>query len=299
MRLSEAFSEYRRVEIQGRGCSLKTDENIKCAGSVACQFFGDINVKRITAAGVSDFYLDLTSNICRNTGKARIVSQNTARGYVMTLRAVIRFCYKRGLKTINPSEIIVPKREKKKARYIEIEQYEALLKEVSTSRKGYAKINRVRNTLIVKMLFHTGLRVGELCALNRDSIYNREFSVIGKSKEPRPCFITREIEKDIKEYLDLRGDDNPALFIANENGERITTGGVQRIFRLATRRIGLVKVTPHTMRHSFATMLINDGVDIRYVADLLGHQDLNTTKQYTHIKDCKLRKIYENLMESC
>lgn len=297
MKLSEAFFEYRRVEVQGRGCSLKTDENVRYVEVISLQFFGDINIRKIGIREVSDFYLDLTTNPNRKTGKCRIVTQNTARDYVVVLRSVIRFCYKRGLKTVNPNEIIVPKREKKKARYIETDQYLKLVNEVSRPARGYARINRVRNTLIVKMLFNTGLRVGELCALNRDSIRNREFSVIGKSKDPRPCFITKDLEQDIARYLSMRSDSNPALFVSNENGKRITPGGIQRMFRLATKKAGLTKVTPHTMRHSFATMLMDEGVDIRHVAALLGHQDLNTTKQYTHVKDYTLHQIYENVLE--
>lgn len=297
MKISTAFFEYRRIEIQGRGCSLKTDENIRCAESIVLQFFGDINIKRIGAKQISDFYLDLTSNPNRTTGKQRVVSQNTARSYVMMLRSVIRFCYKKGVKTVNPNDIIIPKREKKKARCIYVEQYQKLLGEVSRPCRGYSKMNRARNTLIVKILFYTGLRVSELCALNRDSINHREFSVIGKSKNPRPCFVTKEIEREISQYLAMRKDDNPALFIANETGKRVTPSNIQRVFRLATKKAGLTKVTPHTMRHSFATRLLDEGVDIRHVAELLGHQDLNTTKQYTHVRDTKLREIYKNVME--
>lgn len=297
MKLSEAFFEYRRIEIQGRGCSLKTDEGIKYAGNVAIQFFGDVNIKRIGAREASDFYLNLTTNCCRKTGGRTVVSQNTARSYMMVLRAVIRFCYKRGVKTVNPNEIVVPKREKKYARFIDTDQYYKLIREVSRPKRGYAKINRARNELIFKMLFYTGLRIGELCALNRDSIRNREFTVIGKSKEPRLCFITKDLEQDIQRYLKMRHDTSPALFISNENGRRINPGNVQRIFRLAAKNAHLSKVTPHTMRHSFATRMLEEGVDIRYVAELLGHQDLNTTKRYTHVKNCQLKQIYENVME--
>lgn len=298
MRLSEAFNEYRRMGIQAKGCSLKTDESAKYAGKVACQYFGDIRINKIGPNEVNEFYLDLTTNSARRTGSGRVVSRNTARSYVMILRAVISYCYSKGMHVCNPSSIIVPKREKKCARFIELDQYEKLLRVASERKRGYAEINRVRNTLIIKMLFYTGLRVGELCALNRDTIRNRQFTVVGKSKDPRPCFITKEIEQDIRAYLAMRSDDNPALFLSNETGERITTGNVQRIFKRIGADAGLYRVTPHTMRHSFATRLIDDKVDIRFVAALLGHQDLNTTKQYTHVKYYKLREIYQNALEN-
>lgn len=297
MKISEAFAEYRRIKVQGGGCSFKTDEGYKYAAQVVVSYFGDVSLRKLSVSQISDFYLDLTTNEHRAGGKCRVVSQNTARGYVMMLRAVIRFCHDCGVRTVDPSSIIIPKKEKKVARFIELEQFSALLAEVARPRRGYSRLNRARNIAILKMLFYTGLRVSELCALNRDSIYNRQFTVVGKSKCPRPCFITGEVEEEINQYLSMRTDSNPALFIANENGERITPGNVQRIFRLACARAGLTKVTPHTMRHSFATRLIDDRVDIRFVADLLGHQDLNTTKQYTHIRHYKLREIYMNVME--
>lgn len=297
MKLSEAFFEYRRIEIQSRGCSLKTDESVKYAERVVVRYFGDVNIRKIGTKQISEFYLDLTTNNLKKYGQIRVVSQNTARNYVMILRAVIRFCYKKGVRTVNPSEVIVPKREKKYAHYIDTSQYYRLIAEVSRPKRGYAKINRVRNELIIKMLFYTGLRIGELCALNRDSIRDREFTVVGKSKDPRLCFITKDLEQDIHNYLEMRHDDSAALFVANENGRRINPGNVQRIFRLAAKKAKLSKVTPHTMRHSFATRMLEEGVDIRYVAELLGHQDLNTTKRYTHVKDCQLKRIYENVME--
>ena len=295
MKLSEAFNEYRRVEIQGRGCSLKTDEGAKYAGIIAIKYFGDINVKRIKLSQISDYYLTLVS--ANKVGWNKPVTQNTARGYIMRLKNVIEYCNKCGIKAIDHNKIIVPKREKKYANFIDLDQYEKLYNEVNKPRRGYAKINRARNALIFKMLFYTGLRISELCALNRDTIRNREFIVIGKSKNPRPCFITKDIENDIKTYLTMREDDNPALFICNETGERIKPANVRQVFRRVTKTLGMNKVTPHTLRHSFATRMIEDKVDIRYVADLLGHQSLDTTKQYTHVKNYKLREIYMNILE--
>ncbi len=297
MKLSEAFNEYQRSEIQCRGCSLKTLEGMKYAERVAVGFFGDINVRKITIHDINDFYLDLTTNNCRRTGRQRPVSVNTARDYIIKLRSVIKHCQNEGVRVCDYNKIAIPKREKKSAKYLELEQYERFMATAAKPKKGYAEINRVRNVLIIKMLFYTGLRVSELCALNRDTIVNRQFTVVGKSKFPRPCFITKEIEQDIQDYLAMRADNEPALFIANETKKRITPGNIQRMFRRLNKQAGMTKVTPHTMRHSFATNMIEDKVDIRFVAALLGHQDLNTTKQYTHVKYYKLREIYVNALE--
>lgn len=298
MRISEAFNEYRKREIKGRGGSINTDKAYQYTSRVVVGYFGDINIRRLKLDDISDFYLDLIEPRLGRVGQ-RLVSRDTAKEYVSKLRTVVRFCRKRGIHTVNPDEIALPKSEKKHARFIDTAQYRRFIEELAKPRRGYSRLNRERNVLICKMLFYTGLRIGELCALDRTTIRNRQFTVVGKSKDPRPCFITREIEGDIERYLSMRTDDNPALFIANETGERVTPTNVQRVFRRAARATGLPKVTPHTMRHSFATRMIEDGVDIRYVAAFLGHQSLNTTKRYTHVRDYKMAQIYTKVMESC
>lgn len=294
MKISEAFDLYRQQEIRGRGCSPNTDNGYYYACKVVTEYFGDANIKRITLPDISKFYLSLIEPC---NGVRRQVSRNTAREYVSKLRTVIRFCRRQGLKVINPDDIKTPRPEKKQARFIVCDQYEKFLQEISRSRRGYSRLNRQRNIVITKMLFFTGLRIGELCSLDREQIHNRQFSVVGKSKDPRPCFITKDIEKEIDLYLSMRDDSNPALFIANENGERVRPGNIQRIFRKVSCKVGMPKVTPHTLRHSFATRMIEEGVDIRYVAAFLGHQSLNTTKKYTHVRDFKMHQIYQNVLE--
>ena len=297
MKISEAFNEYRRLEVRAKGYSYNTDQSYGNAGNKTIQYFGDIKIRRLTADDISSFYLAL---VTPNSAFLKTISKNTARSYICKLRMVIKFCRKHGEKTVNPDEIILPRGEKQYARFVDSDEYKTFMDEIGRPHRGYSNLNRERNVLICKMLFYTGLRIGELCALNRDTIRNRQFTVVGKSKDPRPCFITKEIEQDIKRYLSHRADDNPALFISNETGERVTPNTVQRVFRRVAKETKLAKVTPHTMRHSFATRMLEDGVDIRYVAAFLGHQSLDTTKRYTHVRDFKMRQIYTNIMErSC
>lgn len=295
MKLSEAFDAFRQQEIRGRGCSPNTDTGYEYAAKVIIEYFGDVNIKKLTLADISKMYIALTE---RTIDSKRNVSKNTAAEYVSKLRTVIRFCRCQGLKVINPDDIKTPKPEKKNARFMVVDEYDRFLNEISRPRRGYSKLNRQRNIVIVKMLFFTGLRIGELCALNRGQIHNRQFSVVGKSKDPRPCFITKDIEKELNKYLAMREDSNPALFIANETGERIRPGNIQQLFRKASKRPGVPKATPHTLRHSFATRMIEEGVDIRYVAAFLGHQSLNTTKRYTHVRDYKMQQIYKKVLDN-
>lgn len=288
MKVSEAFAEYRKNEIIALNKSAKTNEGYVYAEKITVKYFGDINVRHISLEKIHDFYIWMVRNH----------SKNTARDYVCKLRVVLNYCSRKGIRVVNPDLIKTPKREKKEARYITCNEFARFVETVEQPHRGYSKLNRTRNVIIVEMLFYTGLRISELCALNRDSIKNRQFSVVGKSKNPRPCYITKQIESDITEYLNSRNDDNPALFISGNNGKRITPSNVQFMFRGFSKKSGVFSVTPHTLRHSYATRMVEDGVDIRYVKELLGHQSLETTQRYTHIRDFRLKQIYENVMEN-
>lgn len=287
MKLSEAFTSFRKNEILALGKSAKTYESYVYAEKIAIAYFGDINIKKITVEQVHDFYLWM----CQSH------AQNTSRGYICNLRSVLAYHQRNGVHGIvNTNLIKTPQREKKSASWITEDEFRCFIAELAKPIRGYSRLNRERNVLIAKMLFLTGLRVSEICALNRNSITNRQFSVVGKSKNPRPCFITKELEADIADYLAKRTDSDPALFVANQTGKRITPGIIRSVFRRASAGFGR-RVTPHTLRHSYATRMVDNGVDIRYVAELLGHQSLETTQKYTHIRDYRLRLVYENVLE--
>lgn len=288
MKISEAFDSFTREEVLAMNYSVNTFKAYKFAEKSVISYFGNIPIKKLDISAVHDYYLWLIDR----------VSKNTARRYVSDLRAVLKYCRKRHIKVMNPDEIRTPRAEKKVARFLSEEEYKRFLDAAGQPMRGYSAKNRVRNVLIIKMLYETGLRVSELCALDRNTIHNREFTVVGKSKDPRPCFITEEMEQLLKEYLALRNDTNVALFIADQNGKRITSHNVQRVFRNVSKKAGVGTVTPHTLRHSYATRFIERGVDIRIVSALLGHQSLATTQNYTHVTDYLLRCAYEMAMEN-
>lgn len=288
MKISEAFASFRKNEILALSKSAKTYESYVYAEKIAVTYFGNINIRKISIEQVHDFYLWM----CKDH------AQNTARGYICNLRSVLSYHQRNGVHGIlNTSLIKTPRREKKSVSWVAKNDFEKFVEKIGEPKKGYSLLNRERNVLIAKMLFLTGLRVSEICALNRDSIVNRQFSVIGKSKKPRSCFITEELEKEISSYLARRTDNNPALFIADQTGARITPGIVRNVFRRVSAEFGK-RVTPHTLRHSFATDMLDKGVDVRYVAELMGHQSLETTQMYTHIRDSRLRLVYENATKS-
>lgn len=288
MLISEAYDLYRKSEIIAGGLSNKTFESYFYGEKLAVKYFSDVDITSLTPADVRGFYDHLLS----------WQKPDTARCNIVCLRAVIKLCWRNGLPVINPDLIKVPKREKRVIQYLTEPEIDAFIEVVGQRRKGYAEINRLRNIAIVELLSATGLRVSELCRLNRDSIKERQFTVVGKSKSPRICFITKRAEQALESYLSARNDNNRALFVSNETGERITTGTVRRIFQNACNRSEFNGVHPHTIRHSFATTLLSHEVDIRYISDLMGHESLDTTKMYTHFTNPKLRSIYEMAMET-
>ena len=160
----------------------------------------------------------------------------------------------------------------------------------------------MRDRAILELLFSTGLRVSELCALNRDSINLKsgEFSVRGKGDKIRLVFLSETAKEALKNYLGKREDVDEALFIRNaknfnkQDNLRLTSRSVERLIKYYAAKAGLSKkVTPHTLRHSFATDLLMNGADIRSVQALLGHSNITTTQIYTHITDKQLREVHE------
>lgn len=285
--IDDAFDSYIKGEIIAGGLSSCTAENYTNSKKLALKFFGNIPVRKITHLLVQDYYKFLTS---KHAAK-------TTQGHMISLRSVLKFCARKGLKVLDYSEIKIPKAKRNIVKFLTEKEVELFIKIIGRSKRGYSLVNRARNVAIAEVLFSSGIRVGELCRLNVGDIHDREFIVIGKSKNPRPCFITKKVELAIKKYLKMRTDSSPALFVANQTGMRITTKIVQGIFRAACAGSDFEKVTPHTMRHSFATNLLNKGVDIRHISEFLGHESLETTKIYTHVSNLNLRNIYQKIYE--
>lgn len=287
MRISKAFEMYANCEILAVGGSVNTCEAYHYAARAFISEWGNIDVERVTIRMTQDFSVSYQKNH----------SLRTVRNYLTCLRAVLDLCERNGMDVINPKNIRTPKPPKIVPLCLDETEVERLIKVAQKSVRGYPRINQFRNVLIIRMLYDTGLRIGELCRLNVDDIHNREFTVIGKSKEPRTCYISEEVEAMIRKYLSMRSDHNRALFVSSQTGgERISPKTVQLMFRRVRQKAGLEGVHPHTMRHSFCTRLLEQGVDIRDTAELMGHQSWNTTKIYTHIKNSRLKSIYDGVI---
>ncbi|OGY16192.1 MAG: hypothetical protein A2784_03915 [Candidatus Chisholmbacteria bacterium RIFCSPHIGHO2_01_FULL_48_12] len=229
------------------------------------------------------------------------LSQVTQGYHVIALRSWLRWLVKQDVKTVLPEKIDVPKGESRTLKFLSREQVERLLAAPSISdEKG------LRDKAILEVLFSTGLRVSELTGLNRDTVdtKRREFGVIGKGRRPRVVFLSQRAAMWLERYLATRADNWQPLFIHYSGGQpaitskgeemRLTVRSVQRLVRKYVRQVRLpVAATVHTLRHSFATDLLQAGAGLREVQELLGHKNIATTQIYTHVTNLQLRQVHE------
>lgn len=287
MKISKAFLIYSVNVLQARNCSQSTLDNYEYTARSLIRFFGDVPMRRIKIADVSEWRAYVGSYCCSDTVGMR----------ASHLRQVLKYLRKHKYRVMDYSDIILPKRLKAKTKFLTEHELDRFISVVGRQCRGYSHINRLRNIAIVRLLATSGIRVGELCALNRNDIRDGVFEVVGKSKDPRACFVSPEAQSVIDEYLDARSDDSPALFLTNQGfRDRITPYAVRNIFFFACLNSEFENITPHTIRHSFATKALNRGIDIRFVNEMLGHQSLDTTKRYTHCVNTKLQHLHAQAM---
>ena len=229
------------------------------------------------------------------------LSQVTQGYHVIALRSWLRWLVKQDVKTVLPEKIDVPKGESRTLKFLSREQVERLLAAPSISdEKG------LRDKAILEVLFSTGLRVSELTGLNRDTAdtKRRDFGVIGKGRRQRVVFLSQRAAMWLERYLATRADNWQPLFIHYSGGQpaitskgeemRLTVRSVQRLVRKYVRQVRLpVAATVHTLRHSFATDLLQAGAGLREVQELLGHKNIATTQIYTHVTNLQLRQVHE------
>lgn len=221
--------------------------------------------------------------------------------YLIALRGFLKYLARRKIPSLDPSLVDLPRTHRPQVTFLHIDEVQAMLDQIDLS----TEIG-LRDRAIIELLFAGGLRVSELCALNRDDINltRREFVVRGKGSKDRPIFIDESAAGRVKDYLAARHDSLPALFLNNSRNSgatstsgdyrRLTPRSIQRIVEKYTRAAGITKhVTPHTLRHSFATDLLMNGADLRSVQSLLGHSNISTTQIYTHITDTHLKDVHK------
>lgn len=289
------FLEYLEIE---RGRSVKTIENYDRYLERFFDFVKITDPKQLTEEQVREFRLYLNRQPGTKVGgRLDPMKRRTQNYYLIALRAFLKFLRMRGISSLNPERIELAKVPERSLDLIS----EAELVRLMAAPKADS-LDGKRDRAILELLFSTGLRISELCALSIDDVdlTRDEFSVRGKGDKVRVVFISEEAKSMVREYLAARKDMDDALFVRYGKkahiGEdaRITPRTVQRLLKRYAAKAGITrKVTPHVIRHSFATDLLSNGADLRSVQALLGHANIGTTQIYTHVTDAHLREVHK------
>ncbi len=244
------------------------------------------------------------NRLMENNRPLKIITQNY---HLISLRSFLKYLAKRDVKSLAPEKIELPKTPSRQVEFLSIEDVGRLI-DATGSEKN--KITSYRDRAILEMLFSTGLRISELTSIKKDQINLKrgEFSVRGKGDKIRVVFISPAAALSVQKYLDERKDNSKALFVRHKVTESVekqmesmsdetaglTPRSVQRLLKKYAKVAGIVKkITPHTLRHSFATDLLANGADIRAVQEMLGHASISTTQIYTHLTNKRLKDIHE------
>lgn len=227
------------------------------------------------------------------------MSKKTINYHAIALRSFLKFLLKNDVETIAPEKIELAKIPQREVSFLEEDELTDLLQAPLLAELN--ELKRARDMLILAVLAGSGLRVSELISLTREMVdlRKRQFTIRGKGSKVRIAFLTKQASELLLEYLDLRLDSALPLFISlsrNSYGEALSRNAVEAIVRKYAQYAGIPKkVTPHTLRHSFATMILHRGGDIRSVQGLLGHSSIVTTQIYTHVDDKFLKGVHDLL----
>ncbi len=292
--LKQQYLEHLEIE---KNRSPKTLENYSRYLDRFLQFAKVSSPAQLDEEKVRMFRLWLNRQTDRDGQPLKRITQNY---HIIAIRNFLKYLAKRGVKSVSPEKIELGKQEDRHVTFLENDELDRLL----NSPRG-ADLDALRDKAILSMLFSTGMRVSELCSLNRDKVDLKrgELSVLGKGRKIRLVFISDEAKKHVSDYLEKRKDADEALFIripktgsyAKDTDLRLTPRTIQRIVKKHATRAGIMgkKVSPHTLRHSYATDLLRNGADIRSVQAMLGHSSVTTTQIYTHVTDTQLREVHK------
>jgi site-specific recombinase XerD len=297
MLLSKAktdFLEYLEIEQNRSG---KTIHNYDHYLTRLIDYAGDIQISAIDDELIRKWRLWL-NRLGTNTSDE--LGKTTQNYHLIALRSFLKYCAKRNINALAADKIELARTKRKQVTFLNPEELNTLFTQADIT-----SVNGLRDRAILELLFSSGLRVSELVGLNRDHINlaRKEFMVRGKGQKDRPIFISDGAAKWVQQYLDKRTDTLQPLFVSysgtmqtstDGNYKRLTARSIQRMVARYAKLAGITKhVSPHTLRHSFATDLLMNGADLRSVQALLGHSNIATTQIYTHVTDPHLKQVHQ------
>lgn len=300
MKLRDAIYDFLTHAEVGKYQSKKTVENYRHYLKRFEKFAKpDADITKLTPEMIRDYRLFLHRTNIRGQGVTLDIK--TQQYHLIALRALLKHLQKNDVQTISPEKIELPKVPERQVEVLAREELEAMFNTVDVTKR-----NGLRDIAILHLLYSTGLRVSELSNLNRKDVNleTKEFRIVGKGRKARIVFVSETAADHVKRYLDARNDNWLPLFVSNSNrsgqpsllGEerRLEPQAIERVVRTIAAHAGIVKkVTPHTLRHTFATELLKNGADIRSVQEMLGHASITTTQIYTHLTNKRLREIHQ------
>lgn len=288
------FLEYLEIE-QNR--SQKTIANYDHYLTRLSDYAGDITVTDINQELVRKWRLWLNR---LGTNVSDELQKTTLNYHLIALRSFLKYCHKRDMPCMSPDTIELARTKRPQVTFLNEEELQRIFEQPDIQTES-----GLRDRAILELLFSSGLRVSELVGLDKDHINlkRREFMVRGKGQKDRPIFISAEAAEWLQRYLEKRDDTVLPLFLRyggrktvdrSGNYHRLTARSVQRLVSRYALLAGITKhVSPHTLRHSFATNLLMNGADIRSVQAMLGHSNIATTQIYTHVTDPHLKAVHE------
>ena len=273
MLISQAFDSYERNYMAIRHQSIRICQTHAVTRRMLIDILGDKDMADITVEDIGKWAKELRKRRC----------SNTVRNYIVRLRVVTEYLALIDVPCIKTALIPIPKRE---ATIPEFLTPDDVTKMIECS-------YNIRNAFVISLLYSSGIRLSEMIQLNRNSIVDNKFTVVGKGKKVRLCFIDERTRQLMDQYLRSREDSCEALIVSAVNKARMTPTNVQLLVKNSAIRAGIDKrVTPHTLRHSFATNFLRNNGNIRYLSTMLGHASLDTTMMYTHVVDNDLESQY-------
>lgn len=299
------YLDYLEIE---KGLSSKTQENYSRFLNKFFNFLKETNLENLKAKDIdTDLVWKYKVYLSRHVNKRnnKSLKKTTQNYYLIALRSLLDYFLEKNITSLPPSKIKLAKdKADRDIKFLKLDQLARLLDSPDTT----TAIGR-RDKAILESLFSTGLRVAELQALNRDQIKIKdktellEISIVGKGEKIRTVYFSKRAVASLRQYLEKRHDFDQALFINYKRGaensdadRRLSIKSIESIVKKYVIISGLpVMATPHTLRHSFATDLLNQGVDLRTVQEFLGHSNIATTQIYTHVTNKQLKDIHKKI----